>query len=168
MKSLKHALLALCLASMVAVPGCVDGSDAGEAFPSFTLEDGLTNTTVSKEANLGEAWVAYFSASWCGHCHPTLDAVDQVIPNGSLLVFNKEPAEEYSDMVEWHNNMEEEIGRELNRPFVHAPTLSIEVGVPSIPYVVLVDASGTIVMEHSGLWNDVDSIAAAWNQAQSA
>jgi len=71
-------------------------------------------------------------------------------------------------MVEWHSNMEEEIGRELDRPFIHAPTLSTEVGVPSIPYVVFVDASGTIVMEHTGLWNDLDAIAAAWNQAQSA
>jgi len=167
MVSVRRAALAICLALMVLVPGCVERGELIEAtpFPEFTLDDGLSNTTFSKEANLGEAWVAYFSASWCGHCYPTLDAIDLVIPNGSLLVFNKDGTnEQYSDMVEWHEKMEDEVGRDLYRPFIHGPELASEVGVGGIPYVVFVDANGNIVTDHLGLWTNMEEMSAIWNQ----
>ena len=75
-----RALASVLLVLVVMLAGCVSEETVEEAFPEFELEDGLTNATVSKSMMDGEPWVAYISASWCRHCHPTLDAVDQVIP----------------------------------------------------------------------------------------
>ena len=103
----------------------------------------MTNATVSKSMMDGEPWVAYISASWCRHCHPTLDAVDQVIPEDRLLVFNKDPREEYSDMVDWNDDMEASFERDLNRPFIHGPNMSEELGVVGIPHIFYIDATAT-------------------------
>ena len=50
-------------------------------------------------------------------------------------MFNKF-AEEYSDMVDWNDDMEASFERDLNRPFIHGPNMSEELGVVGIPHVL--------------------------------
>lgn len=165
-----RASVTVLLVAMVLLAGCVEEEAVVEpvAFADFDLVDGLTNGSVSKEAQLGEAWVAYFSASWCGHCHPTLDVLDEVIPNGSLLIFNKDPREQHSDMVAWNDDMEEALERDLSRPFIHAPDLSTEMNVSGIPYVVFVDAEGHVTGDRLGLWTNAEEMRLMWNQTLAA
>ena len=147
-----RALASVLLVLVVMLAGCVSEETVEEAFPEFELEDGLTNATVSKSMMDGEPWVAYISASWCRHCHPTLDVVDQVIPEDRLLVFNKDPREEYSDMVDWNDDMEASFERDLNRPFIHGPNMSEELGVVGIPHIFYIDANGNIEFDRKGIW----------------
>ena len=137
-----------------------------DPFPEFQLEDGLTSQSVTKDSMMGEAWVAYFSATWCTHCNPTLDSIDLVIPDERLLVFNTEAAD--SDMVGWNEDMEEYLERNLERPFIHAPGLSAEVEVLGRPYLVFIDAEGNIQSDRVGLWTDTNEMAETWEETLSA
>ena len=154
-----RAVASVLLVLVVMLAGCVSEETVEEAFPEFELEDGLTNATVSKSMMDGEPWVAYISASWCRHCHPTLDAVDQVIPEDRLLVFNKDPREEYSDMVDWNDDMEASFERDLNRPFIHGPNMSEELGVVGIPHIFYID--GNIEFDRKGIWTNHDEMSQA-------
>ena len=123
-----------------------------EVFPSFNLSDEQNRT---HDYTLYEAipYVAYFSASWCTHCKPTLDALDQTIPEGHLLVFNKDPREEYSNMTEWKEYMESELNRSLAHPFFHAPSLAQSLNVSVIPSMFFVNQDGFISHQQEGLKN---------------
>ena len=144
----------------------IDTSAEPDPFPEFQQEDGLTSQSVTKDSMMGEAWVAYFSATWCTHCHPTLDSIDLVIPDERLLVFNTEAAD--SDMVGWNEDMEEYLERNLERPFIHAPGLSAEVEVLGRPYLVFIDAEGNIQSDRVGLWTDTNEMAETWEETLSA
>lgn len=153
-----------CLATDPAAraPECDD--EVGPAFrlgcemPAFTLEDDANQTRngSSMDANHSR-WVAYVSASWCTHCKPTFDALDQALPHDQLLIFNKDARERYSNMTEWHETMEEEVNRSVDRPFIHAPELAIDLEVDGIPHLVLVE-NGTVLAVRVGLWDDADDI----------
>lgn len=123
-----------------------------EAFPSFNLSD---EQNLTHDDTLYEAipYVAYFSASWCTHCKTTLDALDQTIPDGHLLVFNKDPREEHSNMTEWKENMELELNRSLAHPFIHAPSLAQSLNVSVIPSMFFVNQDGFISHQQEGLKN---------------
>ena len=144
----------------------IDAMAESAPFPEFELEDGLTSQSVTKDAMMGEAWVAYFSATWCTHCHPTLDSIDLVIPDDRLLVFNTEVAD--SDMVGWNEDMEDYLERDLERPFIHAPDLATELEVFGRPYLIFVDAEGNIHSDREGLWTDASEMAEVWEEALSA
>ncbi len=163
-----RVLLSIAVGSLVLFALLFDEETVTNPFPEFALEDGLTSTSVSKSAMDGEPWVAYVSATWCGHCHPTLDAIDQVIPEDKLLVFNKDPREEYSDMVAWNEDMESSFNRELDRPFIHGPSLTEELGVVGIPHVFYIDAEGNIEFDRKGLWTNMDEMSQVWNQTLAA
>ena len=163
-----RVLLSIAVGSLVLFALLFDEETVTNPFPEFALEDGLTSTSVSKSSMDGEPWVAYVSATWCGHCHPTLDAIDQVIPEDKLLVFNKDPREEYSDMVAWNEDMESSFNRELDRPFIHGPSLTEELGVVGIPHVFYIDAEGNIEFDRKGLWTNMDEMSEVWNQTLAA
>ena len=95
----------------------------GNPVPEFSAydQDGKEHNL---EQKIGEPWILYVSTSWCTHCETTLDAYENVIPEGSLYAFNKDAREQYSNMTEWKEKSEENIGRELNVDFIHAPELS--------------------------------------------
>ena len=144
----------------------IDTTAEPATFPEFELEDGLSSQSVTKDSMMGEAWVAYFSATWCTHCHPTLDSIDLVIPDDRLLVFNTEVAD--SDMVGWNEDMEDYLERDLERPFIHAPNLASELEVFGRPYLIFVDAEGNIQSDREGLWTDASEMAEVWEETVSA
>ena len=144
----------------------IDTTAEPATFPEFELEDGLSSQSVTKDSMMGEAWVAYFSATWCTHCHPTLDSIDLVIPDDRLLVFNTEAAD--SDMVGWNEDMEEYLERDLERPFIHAPGLSGGGGGTHGAYLVFIDAEGNIQSDRVGLWTDTNEMAETWEETLSA
>ena len=144
----------------------IDAMAEPEPFPEFELEDGLTSQSVTRDAMMGEAWVADFSATWCRHCHPTLDSIDLVIPDARLLVFNTEIAD--SDMVGWNEDMEDFLERDLERPFIHAPGLARELEVFGRPYLIFVDSGGNIHSDREGLWTDVGEMTEVWEETLSA
>ena len=104
-------------------------------------------------------------------CH----AVDQrtglagpgkVIPEDRLLVFNKDPREEYSDMVDWNDDMEASFERDLNRPFIHGLNMSEELGVVGIPHIFYIDANANIEFDRKGIWTNHDaSMSRVWKWA---
>jgi thiol-disulfide isomerase/thioredoxin len=165
----KYAFVVLILLSTV-FSGCLfDNEDAkkcedldavelvGCEFPEFNLiSDDLTPFNNSNIVSQGR-WVAYFSAFWCTHCKPTIDALDKAIPEDRMLVFNKYPGEDYDNMSEWKDNMEDELNRSISRPFIHAPMLAENLSVVAIPHVILVE-DDTIVAVRYGLWDDTNSI----------
>ena len=107
----------------------------GCTFPSFDFEDqGGTHWNESSVNERGR-WVAYFSASWCTHCKPTIDALDQSIMPLHLLVFNKHASNGSSNMTKGHLMIEGELNLSINRPFLHAASLSANLSVTSIRHV---------------------------------
>jgi len=130
-----------------------------QAFPDFNLTDHQNVSWSSDDMQF--PYVAYFSASWCSHCKPTLGALDTVIPNGSLLVFNKDGRDGNDDMLKWHTNMEDELNRSLSHPFIHAPDLASNLDVLGIPVIVFVSSNG-IEERWEGIHDDEDRIRSVW------
>lgn len=142
--------------------GCLSSDQEElEEFPTFSLAD--EQGIVHENSNYSNApFVAYISASWCSHCKPVLQALDDTIPEGQLIVFNKESREEYSDMNEWKDRMESELERNLSHPFIHAPPLSQSLEVTGIPSMFFVNSDGMIQYSMAGL-KDQPTIERYWN-----
>lgn len=134
----------------------------GCAFPSFDLIDQNGTHWNGSTVNESGRWVAYFSASWCTHCKPTIDALDESIIQDHLLVFNKYESNDGSNMSTWHLMIEEELNRSINRPFLHAPSLSANVSVTSIPHVLLIE-NNTILSARIGLWDSAHEMSMWFN-----
>ena len=130
----------------------------GMQLPSFATVD-QDNQTWNLTSMEGDVWVAYFSAPWCAHCEATLDAYDQVIPEGKLLIFNKDWREEFTNMAEWQESSEETIGRNLSRPFMNGPELAESLKVSGIPNAFVVNETGVIVDFTLGARNDPAELA---------
>ncbi len=134
----------------------------GCELPSFDILDENGAHWNESSANGSGRWVAYFSASWCTHCKPTIDALDQSILPNHLLVFNKQAGNDSSNMTEWQLMIEDELNRSVNRPFLHAPALSENLTVTSIPHVLLIE-NNTILSARIGLWNSASEISMWFN-----
>ncbi len=135
-----------------------EGDWIGLSMPSFATVD-QDNQTWNLTSMEGDVWVAYFSAPWCAHCEETLDAYDQVIPEGKLLIFNKDSREEYSNMTEWQESTEENMARNLSRPFMNAPELAESLDVVGIPNAFVVNETGVIVDFTLGATTDPGELA---------
>ena len=162
---MKKSIFLTLVLNSTSLSGCLSSDvDELEEFPEFSLVDEQGNSQNNSIYN-GEPFVAYFSASWCSHCKPVLGALDDTIPVGQLIIFNKEPREEYSDMNEWKDRMEEELERELSHPFIHAPPLSASLNVTGIPTMFFVNSDGLIESSMSGI-KSKSIIEAYWNDIQ--
>ena len=139
-----------------------EGDWIGLSMPSFATVD-QDNQTWNLTSMEGDVWVAYFSAPWCTHCEATLDAYDQVIPEGKLLIFNKDWREEFTNMTEWQESSEEKIGRNLSRPFMNAPELAESLDVVGIPNAFVVNETGVIVDFTLGATTDPGELAEMYN-----
>ena len=115
--------------------------------------------------SINEVWVAYFSTPWCTHCETTLNAYDQAIPEDRLFVFNKEFDPKYSNMSSWKENASERIGRDITRPFIHAPNLGSELGVTGIPMAFFIDVHGVVIDYSLGERSNVSEIKSAYDSA---
>jgi thiol-disulfide isomerase/thioredoxin len=115
-----------------------------------------------------ESYVAYFSAPWCAHCETTLDAYDQVLPEGKMMVFSYDGREDYSDMDAWHNKTESNLNRTVDRPFMLHPSLAQEVELSNIPYVLFVNEQGYIYHIQVGRITDIEAISTLWEATQTA
>lgn len=180
---MREALLLVTLLLSAALSGCLAESDSepepkdceqadalekvGCEFPAFTLAADDQSTYNNSLMDEDGRWVAYFSAVWCTHCKPTIDALDTGVPTNRLLVFNKHPGAEFENMSEWKENMREELERNITRPFIHAPDLANNLAVTAIPHVVLIENS-TVIAVRYGLWNDANSIATWFESATPA
>ena len=136
--------------------------NVGCIFPSFDFEDQNGTHWNESSANSSGRWVAYFSASWCTHCKPTIDALDQSIMPNHLLIFNKQAGNDSSNMTEWELMIEDELNRSVDRPFLHAPFLSENLSVTSIPHVLLIE-NKTIISARIGLWDSAHEISLWFN-----
>ena len=159
--NIKICMICCFILLSTSLSGCLsEDEEELTEFPSFNLSDeqGKSHENSNYE---GQPFVAYFSASWCSHCKPVLEALDDIVPSGQLLVFNKDPREEYSDMNEWKDRMEEELERELYHPFIHAPPLSQSLNVTGIPTMFFVNSDGLIENSMSGI-KDKETIEEYW------
>ena len=134
----------------------------GCTLPGFDLIDQNGTHWNESSANESGRWVAYFSASWCTHCKPTIEALDESIMPDHLLVFNKHESNESSNMTKWHLTMEEELNRSIQRPFLHAPSLAANLSVTSIPHVLLIE-NNTVLSARIGLWNSAHEMSMWFN-----
>ena len=139
----------------------------GITLPSFAVVDQYNQSWNSSSMD-GMVWVAYFSAPWCAHCEATLDAYDQVIPEGKLLIFNKDWREEFTNMTEWQESSEEKIGRNLSRPFMNAPELAESLEVSGVPNAFVVNETGVIVDYTLGARTDSGELAEMYNSYTTA
>lgn len=160
--NIKKCMILVIILISANLSGCLSSDENElEEFPSFTLSDEQGNIhNNSKYSN--KTFVAYFSASWCSHCKPVLQSLDDIVPVGQLIVFNKESREEYSDMNEWKDRMESELERTLSHPFIHAPPLSDSLEVNSIPTMFFVNSDGDIEYSLSGI-KDKEMIKSYWD-----
>jgi len=134
----------------------------GCSLPSFDLIDQNGTHWNESSANESGRWVAYFSASWCTHCKPTIDALDESMMPNHLLVLNKHKADDGSNMTEWHAMIEGDLNRSIDRPFLHAPSLSENLSVTSIPHVLLIE-NNTILSARIGLWDSAHEMSMWFN-----
>jgi thiol-disulfide isomerase/thioredoxin len=146
---------------LAGLSGCLSSEEELEAFPTFSLADHETTTHNNSMYN-GSPYVAYFSASWCSHCAPTLDAVVDAVPADHLLIFNLESNEDWSDMNAWKDKMESELERDIDHPFIHAPPLATTLGVDGLPTVFFVNSDGLIEQRVKGLQTP-NAIQGHWN-----
>lgn len=155
-KSILLTMIMLCSI----LSGCISSEEEEvDPFPSFSLVDESNNTHESS-MYVGEPFVAYFSATWCTHCKPALAALDDTVPSGQVLIFNKDPNEE--DMKEWKNNMESELERALYHPFIHGPELAQSLEVTGIPTMFFIDSDGNIKHTMVGIKNQ-STVELYWN-----
>ena len=155
-KSMLLTMIMLCSI----LSGCISSEEEEvDPFPSFSLVDDSNNTHESS-MYVGEPFVAYFSATWCTHCKPALAALDDTVPSGQVLIFNKDPNEE--DMKEWKNNMESELERALYHPFIHGPELAQSLEVTGIPTMFFIDSDGNIKHTMVGIKNQ-STVELYWN-----
>ena len=155
-KSILLTMIMLCSI----LSGCISSEEEEvDPFPSFSLVDESNNTHESS-MYVGEPFVAYFSATWCTHCKPALGALDDNVPSGQVLIFNKDPNEE--DMKEWKNNMESELERALYHPFIHGPELAQSLEVTGIPTMFFIDSDGNIKHTMVGIKNQ-STVELYWN-----
>ena len=115
-----------------------------------------------------QSYVAYFSAPWCNHCESSLDAYDQVLPEGKMMIFSFEADEDYRDMNAWHNKTETNLNRTIDRPFMLNPPLAQAVGMNSLPFVLFVNQDGFVYHVQVGKFTDQDAISNLWESTQSA
>ena len=115
-----------------------------------------------------QSYVAYFSAPWCNHCETSLDAYDQVLPEGKMMIFSFETDEDYRDMNAWHNKTETNLNRTIDRPFMLNPPLAQAVGMNSLPFVLFVNPGGFVYHVQVGKFTDQDAISNLWESTQSA
>ena len=155
-KSILLTMIMLCSI----LSGCISSEkEEVDPFPSFSLVD-ESNNTHETSMYVGEPFVAYFSATWCTHCKPALAALDDTVPSGQVLIFNKDPNEE--DMKEWKNNMESELERALYHPFIHGPELAQSLEVTGIPTMFFIDSDGNIKHTMVGIKNQ-STVELYWN-----
>ena len=155
-KSILLTMIMLCSI----LSGCISSEEEEvDPFPSFSLVD-ESNNTHETSMYVGEPFVAYFSATWCTHCKPALAALDDTVPSGQVLIFNKDPNEE--DMKEWKNNMESELERALYHPFIHGPELAQSLEVTGIPTMFFIDSDGNIKHTMVGIKNQ-STVELYWN-----
>ena len=155
-KSILLTMMMLCSI----LSGCMSNEEEDvDPFPSFNLVDEANNTHESS-MYVGEPFVAYFSATWCTHCKPALGALDDTVPSGQVLIFNKDPNEE--DMREWKDNMESELERTLYHPFINGPELAQSLEVTGIPTMFFVDSGGNIKHTMVGIKNQ-STVELYWN-----
>ena len=140
-----------------------DGTEtpAATAFPVWSAiahDSSEMNETLFEN----ESYVAYFSAPWCAHCETTLDAYDQVLPAGKMMVFSYDGREDYTDMNAWHNKTETNLNRTVDRPFMLNPSLAQQVNLSNIPFVLFVNAQGYIHHVEVGRITDTAAITELW------
>jgi len=136
-------------------------------FPVWQGLDHANGTHTSVDFDT-QSYLAYFSAPWCAHCESTLDAYDLVIPKDKLVVFSREPREEYANMSEWHNSTEQNLNRTIDRPFILHPDLAMEVEAKSIPHAVFVNAQGYAFHVEIGKETNQTYIQSMWEMTQTA
>ena len=159
---MKKVILLILVLISGSLSGCLSSDEEElDEFPSFSLVDEQGNEHKNSMYS-GEPLVAYVSASWCDHCKPALEALDDTVPEGQVLVFNKDGRERYSDMNEWKDRMESELERDLPHPFIHAPDLSETLNVTGIPTMFFVNSDGVIEHTLSGV-KDQSTIETYWN-----
>ena len=144
------------------LPISCDGPDypeylVGCTMNNFSLLGDDNNTYNLTTYDADGRWIAYFSAVWCTHCEPTLEALDDSIPAGRMMIFNKDASAEYNDMSEWRNRSEEGLNRTISHPFIDAPDLAVSMNVTSIPFVSLIE-NGEIIAVRYGLWSNATEI----------
>ena len=115
-----------------------------------------------------QSYVAYFSAPWCNHCETSLDAYDQVLPEGKMMIFSFETDEDYRDMNAWHNKTETNLNRTIDRPFMLNPPLAQAVGMNSLAFVLFLNPDGFVYHVQVGKFTDQDAISNLWESTQSA
>ncbi len=165
---------------MVMLAGCVEpesGDDmvqteplqfSSEPFPDWVGIDHTNQSLNGTSWTNQTAFVAYFSAPWCTHCEPTIDAYDQVIPAGKMVVFSREGREEYSNMSEWHERTESNLNRSIERPFILLPSLAQTLEVQSIPHAIFINDQGLVYNVQIGKRTNLTAISELWDLTSTA
>ena len=156
-----------CISDAVTEESLGEDGKVAEPFPSWSSSS-HNNEVFNGSMFENEAFVAYFSAPWCAHCEETLDAYDQSITEGKLMVFSYDGREDYTDMNAWHNKTETNLNRTIDRPFMLNPPLALEVNLSNIPFVLFVNEQGYVHHIEVGRITDVEAISELWNGTLSA
>ena len=167
-----------CLSMMLLVAGCTSPDAAplpAEEGTTFSVETfpAWNGTTHLNESINHSAWnnipyMAYFSTPWCTHCETTINAYEQVIPAGHLVIISKDASEDYANMSEWHERLEENLNRSIDRPVLLDPALADEVGVFGIPHAVYINSQGYIHQVEIGKRENLTAIQLTWEATTTA
>ena len=173
----QHRPFLACLVLMLVLAGCT--SPDAEPLPAeesqFTITtfpawNGTThmNESLNHTALENTPYMAYFSTPWCAHCEATIDAYEQVIPAGQLVIFSKDEREQYANMTQWHETMETNLNRTIDRPIILNPTLAADLGVFGIPHAFYVNSQGYVHQVFIGKQENLTIIQNTWEATASA
>lgn len=172
-----HRSFLACLVLMLVLAGCT--SPDAEPLPaeesSFTITtfpnwNGTThlNESLNHTAMENTAYMAYFSTPWCTHCESTINVYEQVIPPGQLVIFSKEEGEQYANMTQWHEQLETNLNRTIDRPVILNLALAEEIGVVGIPHAVYINSQGYVHQVVIGKQDNLTHVQNTWEATATA
>ena len=107
----------------------------------FQLSITTTSKTITTKAACMLVNHSYTSLDLVQSLQTCIRPLDDTVPSGQVLIFNKDPGDD--NMQEWKDNMESELERTLAHPFIHGPDLAESLEVVGIPTMFFVNSEET-------------------------
>lgn len=141
----------------LALIGLTSGDGEREPLPAYQLQSNV-HGALGNEDLLGRPHVLFLSASYCSSCVPTIGIFDEVVPADQLVIVSIAPGDGTDEVEQWHANVNDRLGHDVDRPFYRGVQLGQDLGVIGVPMILWVDAEGHVASSYLGELQDREDI----------